>query len=115
MDQKIKEIWLTELRSGNRKQGTKKLRNGKEEFCCLGVLCDITKIGKWDEPLPENRNEHWWWYGFVSPDGQIYDGVLSEYMRHVVGITEAEMDHLIYMNDYGESFNEIADWIEVNL
>ena len=40
MNEEIKALWLTALRSGDYKQGKGALnKNGK--FCCLGVLCDL--------------------------------------------------------------------------
>lgn len=41
MNKEIKEKWLKALRSGDYKQGIGQLKNDKDEFCCLGVLCDI--------------------------------------------------------------------------
>jgi hypothetical protein len=50
MNKEIKEKWIQALESDEYKKGTEKLRIG-EEFCCLGVLCDIyskeTGLGKW--------------------------------------------------------------------
>lgn len=40
MNKEIKKLWIKELRSGNYKQGTKRLRNNNT-FCCLGVLCNL--------------------------------------------------------------------------
>jgi len=31
--------WIADLRSGEFKQGTRKLQSSKGSFCCLGVLC----------------------------------------------------------------------------
>lgn len=39
--------WIDALRSGQYKQGQKKLRDG-DAFCCLGVLCDISGLDKWE-------------------------------------------------------------------
>jgi len=37
------EKWVGCLRSGKYTQGRKALRDTENKFCCLGVLCDITK------------------------------------------------------------------------
>ena len=42
MDPEIKAKWVAALRSGEYKQGQNFLNKG-DQFCCLGVLCDITK------------------------------------------------------------------------
>jgi hypothetical protein len=44
MDQIIKEQWLGALQSGRYEMGRGALReevNGKDKYCCLGVLCEI--------------------------------------------------------------------------
>lgn len=48
------ENWIKALRSGNYKNGKYKLKTTIKEstnFCCLGVLCDISKLGRWETPL----------------------------------------------------------------
>lgn len=43
--------WVKALRSGEFKQGKRRLRDG-DAFCCLGVACDLfhrdTGLGAWD-------------------------------------------------------------------
>ena len=50
MNQEIKKIWVDALTSGEFQQGRGSLHN-KDEYCCLGVLCElhrrITNQGKW--------------------------------------------------------------------
>lgn len=41
MNERIKELWVEELRSGDYKQGHLQLRTDDNRFCCLGVLCNI--------------------------------------------------------------------------
>lgn len=41
MDKRIKKLWIDALRSEKYKQGKGGLRNNFNEFCCLGVLCDL--------------------------------------------------------------------------
>ena len=41
MNQDIKQRWIDALRSGQYKQGIGFLRNAQDQFCCLGVLCDL--------------------------------------------------------------------------
>lgn len=51
MFEEIKKIWVEALRSGRYRKGTRVLRNINNEFCCLGVLCDLyvlhTKKSEW--------------------------------------------------------------------
>lgn len=41
MKQEIAEQWVAALRSGQYRQGTGRLCNMNNEFCVLGVLCDL--------------------------------------------------------------------------
>lgn len=51
MDQRIKQLWLVALRSGKYEQGKRFLRAG-EQYCCLGVLCDLAATEKVDTWKP---------------------------------------------------------------
>ena len=55
MNREVKAEWVEALRSGQYRQGANYLRknNGQEdEFCCLGVLCEIAvEHGAISEPL----------------------------------------------------------------
>lgn len=37
------------LRSGEYEQGHRQVRPRSNQFCCLGVGCDISKLGKWEQ------------------------------------------------------------------
>lgn len=99
--------WLTALRSGKYSQTTGRLRKA-DSFCCLGVLCDISKTGQWlavhatddtyqqFEPYSEFKE---------TPHG----GFLPQYLEDVVQLNTQEF---IIMNDEGASFEDIADEIE---
>ncbi len=41
MKSNIAKRWIKALRSGLYKQGTEQLKNANNEYCCLGVLCDL--------------------------------------------------------------------------
>jgi hypothetical protein len=43
MYKKYADKWVKALRSGKYNQGRGKLNDGDENFCCLGVLCEIVK------------------------------------------------------------------------
>jgi hypothetical protein len=56
MDQRIKEMWVVALRSGEYRQGhgfLRQIADGKPLDCCLGVLCDLyareTGQGRWED------------------------------------------------------------------
>ena len=114
----IKEKWLDALRSGEYKQGTKKLRTRFDEYCCLGVLCDIynkeTREGSWRESDFS--------YEFINegkPNVTIY---LPSYIAKWAGLSETDPrikskgnQPISHINDKGTSFNEIAELIEKEL
>lgn len=99
-------LWVKALRSGEYKQGKHRLRIG-EEYCCLGVACDLfqkaggaltVRSGRFytynneSMVLPNTVQE---WLGLTGRAGQYNKGY--------------ELSH---DNDTGKSFAEIADIIE---
>jgi hypothetical protein len=123
----IVDRWIKELRSGAYVQGKGVLvKVGKEgeddEFCCLGVLCDMAVRSKIiPEPLlSSNRLLHYGlnreagdlpqevidWIGLKSPEG------LFDYPEGKTGIYNGHT--LADLNDSGKSFKAIAKIIENN-
>ena len=105
------------LRSGAYQQGTGRLVNSEDEFCCLGVACNISKQaipwgrngGSWemageDQVLPKAIQLE---FGFVHNTGGRVD-----YEPITIG-GERYVD-LMDANDEGVSFADIADYIEKN-
>lgn len=117
MNPEVKKLWVEALRSPKYKQVQGMLKDGRK-FCCLGVLCDISKLGKWgkrdnggftpyridaefdsDTELPERV---WEWAG------------LPDSLGSTVSINGKRLD-LASHNDAGRTFAEIADAIEAQL
>ena len=107
LDAKIKERWLSDLRSGNFKQARAALKNN-EGYCCLGVLAsqfadewiphpssmvEIQLPVRKKVPLCGHNHNHSW-----------YDSWLSSDFRAEVGINVKEQQTLANMNDCGKSF-----------
>ena len=46
LDENLLLDWIQKLKSGEYKQGKYYLRCG-DEYCCLGVLCDLFDSSKW--------------------------------------------------------------------
>ena len=139
MNLDIAKKWTTALRSGTYEQGTKvlcRIADGtgkpldKPQWCCLGVLCDILNVSKQptmsgdrsivfaadgfatDSCLPPAVFEQ---AGFNSPanseDGEEVE--LPEPMPKKIANTAHSVVHqLTGMNDYGYTFEEIADYID---
>jgi hypothetical protein len=98
----IAEKWVAALRSGEYKQCRHQLRTQVDEYCCLGVLCEVLKIPV-GTPSPG------------IPRTYVYDGepcTLSKSIRDRVGLVDCGT--LMSMNDDGETFATIADYIEKN-
>lgn len=97
-DKEIKKKWMAALRSGKFKQG-KHFLHKSEEFCCLGVLCEILEI---DSIKVVGKNIFHYRNSVTSLpadlDKEIFDTL--------------DAPHLMRMNDKGETFEVIADYIE---
>lgn len=110
MNQEIKAKWVAALRSGEYAQSTGSLR-GPEGFCCLGVLCEISKQ-ETGFGIPENLKEN------------CYDENIGVTVRKWAGLSKdygdtvcinGVMDMLTEHNDNGKTFDQIADAIEAQL
>ncbi len=86
------------MRSGKYKQGKDTLKNNDGLYCCLGVLCSITKMKNWngENELP-------------------YHVLEKLEMKHSAGLFGVGKSRcLASLNDNGKTFEEIADIIEEN-
>jgi hypothetical protein len=110
MNKEIKEKWIAALRSGNYKQGIRRLRTINDEYCCLGVLCDIMEI-----PATISNRDFDSCYGY---DGEV--SVLPKSITLKTGVDthgrfrndDDKEELLTKLNDEGKNFKEIADVIE---
>lgn len=105
---------VEELRSGSKKQGRYSLKPSKDTYCCLGVACDISGLGVWDNDdytiiggdicnalLPHEVR--------LKLNWKTLDGMLDFLDKDLTSIS------LSSLNDIGFTFNQIADIIEANL
>lgn len=103
MDNDIKNKWVAALRSGKYRQGRGHLRNNNDEYCCLGVLCDVVDTTRWES-------------GYTCYEYEECSGQLPSEMVKYLDISDVNQSSLINMNDIKKStFEEIADWIEKNV
>lgn len=99
MDATLKTKWVAALRSGNYKQGRLFLEDQEGGYCCLGVLCVV--LG---EPTFADR-----------PDfGSDFYSVAYQPVRNLLDNDET-LRTLARLNDSGQSFAQIADYIDANL
>jgi hypothetical protein len=67
MDSQVKKMWVEALRSRKYVQGHGMLRDAKNRFCCLGVLCDLLDPQGWDGGTPSQVWNH---HGSVGLPGK---------------------------------------------
>lgn len=53
--------WIAALRSGKYQQTFSELKSADGGFCCLGVLCDISGVGRWTEQREYNTGRETSW------------------------------------------------------
>jgi hypothetical protein len=144
MNKRIKRKWLEALRSGKYKQGRSELHrmeegeNGPEhKYCCLGVLCDLAEqegvvsrgsvdyrgehVGGWKAP---GSSEAWSyppeavlrWAGLFSRGEQVRVDLPAD-KRAGLGLHDESGKgiNLAWLNDRGNTFEQIADIIEGQL
>ncbi len=124
MKKSVAMKWVKALRSGKYAQGQGTL-NSDGRYCCLGVLCDISKVGEWAELSngtklyvdPDKSTSH----AYPTPSVQKWAGLASYRGDHVTksgeGRTLANYNDGAYLLNGVErpaTFNEVADWIERN-
>lgn len=108
MDSVLKQKWVDALRSGAYKQGNGYLRTKEDKFCCLGVLCDLMA----DRWITDSDYESC--YGYTC-GGEICLGYLPSKTKEEISLENFLEEILIQMNDAGESFDNIAKYIQNNL
>lgn len=123
MKQEIAEQWVAALRSGDYKQGTGCLRDDNNNFCCLGVLCNLhaqahPKIAaKQKDPGYYMGADGWlpsevkYWAGMNSDDGRFNTeeaNITSPLYKNSIIYTLSEA------NDKDVQFPTIANFIEKN-
>lgn len=109
----FKKKWLKALRSGKYIQGTgylKEIRTIENKkvttYCCLGVACHVAGAsGITDKLVILN--------GLADHSGKLIKSInkVPKILHGIAGDNKI-VEKLTNMNDKGESFNKIADWIE---
>ena len=88
MNNNLRKRWVAALRSGEYEQGKERLRSGGDEYCCLGVLCDIVI----NDSLLNGTDRYLW-------DGRPYS---EEY-------TFVDIDHDLWRDDIEHEDYEINE------
>lgn len=108
MDKIIAKNWVDALRSGRYNQGKKYLHtyiDSEHRYCCLGVLCELSVpyTNKKEKVDKELEFTYYTYDNFIATMPKKFD--LPNDIQYT----------LISMNDRGESFEKIADYIEKKL
>lgn len=115
MNPEIKAKWIVALRSGKYKQGRQRLTNKNNEYCCLGILCELAVAA---DVIPPAKNEE---HGKVYCDRR---AILPVEVMSWAGLDDANPDvdgiPLGERNDGAydipaHTFPQIADLIEKHL
>ncbi len=85
--------WVEALESGRFQQAKGKLRTA-DGFCCLGVACEISGLGKWDHENYKTKTSS-------------RSSFLPMEVKEWLGLGHKDGD-LMILNDGGSSFLEIA-------
>lgn len=94
--------WIEHLESGWYKQGKYQLRDSNDNFCCLGVACNVYAINK-----PNVAKKQQFKLEFMT-----HDVDLPLDVKNYFGISYTEENILIDLNDKErQSFNQIARYL----
>ncbi len=111
MNKTIKKLWVTALKGKAYKQGQGKLRNRDNEYCCLGVLCDVHRLEVREETWAESQYGYNYFFGSTYLPDEIVQWAGLDSKNPIV-----DGESLANLNDVGKlSFKAIAKIIEENL
>jgi hypothetical protein len=128
MDQRVKQLWVDELRNGGHEQGTGYLKrqhpgNDTPEYCCLGILCEIAVREGVIAPAVASAFEAWVDTIYSYEGGE--NKLLPRDVQRWAGLEGADVKveltddegprFLAGINDTGIPFTVIADLIEKQL
>lgn len=115
MKKSIAMAWVSALESGEYEQGTGRLRDANNNWCCLGVLCNLHAQAKPRLAAQQEDVEGYFgemeftpqivqeWSGLKSGSGEFVEVHKDDY-----GETDTWKDELTNLNDSGKDFNYIA-------
>lgn len=128
MKKSVAMNWVKALRSGKYKKGKLYLKKDNN-FCCLGVMCDISGLGKWQSNVMNQET-------YLTSSGEQRSGVLPKDVELWAGLSSGKGEYrgkngrtysLTNWNDNGyqdftdpndkatpQTFEQIANFIEKN-
>ncbi len=115
MKKAIKALWIAALRSGEYKQGVNYLRDTDNNFCCLGVLCNLHAQAHPEIAAQQTTHTHYMGVNGIPPDEVFKWAGMGVEQAHRTVLINGVKDSLANHNDDGATFAEIADAIEAQL
>lgn len=111
MKQSVMKKWVEALRSGKYEQ-TREVLKGDDGYCCLGVLCDISKKGEWTTKCGQNDYD----CGSLDKDDVNLPVTVQKWaeMKNNTGKADIHTSLTVMNDDDRMNFKEIADFIETN-
>jgi len=113
MKKEIADRWIEALESGKYSQTTNNLKTS-EGFCCLGVLCEITKEETGLEWTDWDKSSSSICGHTVSLPGEVQDIAGMHTSCGVLPLHLFRGKSLTSLNDDGKTFSEIAQIIRDN-
>ena len=114
MNKRIKKLWVAALRSGEYKQGRRRLRSNVNTFCCLGVLCNIHAQEHPKIAAAQKDSEQYMGSYARLPLAVCRWAKFKPVHDEAIRIA-GDLNFLAAHNDKGVSFAKIADAIEEQL
>jgi hypothetical protein len=125
MNQTVKELWVSALRSGEYTKGEgalKQIDNLELAYCCLGVLCELAVNNgvEIDVSIRSIRELQTYFY---DDNGETLPPSVRTWAGLATADPKVEIDGVLYslvsINDGDQivpsTFNEIADYVEASL
>lgn len=109
MNQQIKQQWTAALRSGEYQQTYGEIRNGSDEYCANGVLCELHSLAVMHRGGWQQLGKRYAWFYLLHrfPDENVRDWA------------EVDTDTLLEIERLNDkerlTFNELAAYIDNNL
>ena len=114
-------LWIEALESGRYEQARFALRQEAGGYCCLGVLCDVSKLGTWKHVLvsadPDLRIEfaHEKWVYEIAT-GRNFVAMPDDMFAIETGLEWELFRELTLLNDFhGVDFRQIAQDLRDNV
>ena len=113
MNKEIKAKWVAALRSGDYKQTKGQLRNVNNQFCCLGVLCNLHAQAH-PEIAAKQTDANWYMdeEAILPDEVMAWSEVNTRNGLFAGGTGLNGLGTLASLNDAGTSFADIAKIIE---